>query len=97
MSSAEGGHPLSRRFDTVHVMSGGFLNLYLNMVERMPWFLGANFSTLVIILPVSQVSGAQLDFDTLILDSTPILPKPESFTRFARAYMATGQVINLFN
>lgn len=57
-------HPLARRFDVVHVMSGGFLNLYLLLS-----------------------AGVKIDFNTLVLDSTPILPKPSSFTRFARAYM----------
>lgn len=32
-------------------------------------------------------SGVQLRCDTLLFDSTPILPKPAAFTRFARAYM----------
>jgi len=64
--AAVDSHPLSRHFDRVHVMSGGFLNLYLQ-----------------------KLGGASLTFDTLVLDSTPILPKPTSFTRFARAYMAT--------
>ena len=57
---------ISRPFDVVHVMSGGFLNLYLTLMAGVP-----------------------LKFDTLVLDSTPILPKPASFTRFARAYMAS--------
>jgi len=65
-ASKHANNPLSRHFDVVHVLSGGFLNLYLQLL-----------------------SGAAIDFDTLVLDSTPILPKPTSFTRFARAYMAT--------
>jgi len=32
-------------------------------------------------------SGVQLRCDTLLFDSTPILPKPAAFTRFARAYL----------
>lgn len=32
-------------------------------------------------------SGVELRCDTLLFDSTPILPKPAAFTRFARAYM----------
>jgi len=40
-------------------------------------------------LYLQKLGGARLTFDTLVLDSTPILPKPTSFTRFARAYMAT--------
>ena len=32
-------------------------------------------------------SGVGLRFNTLLCDSTPILPKPAAFTRFARAYM----------
>lgn len=60
----DGGHPLAREFDTVHVMSGGFLNLYQLLF-----------------------AGVKIDFKTLVLDSTPILPKPAAFTRFARAYM----------
>ena len=57
---------IARSFDVVHVMSGGFLNLYLTLL-----------------------SGVPLRYSTLVLDSTPILPKPASFTRFARAYMAS--------
>jgi hypothetical protein len=60
----DGGHPLAREFDVVHVMSGGFLNLYQLLF-----------------------AGVKIDFKTLVLDSTPILPKPAAFTRFARAYM----------
>ena len=32
-------------------------------------------------------SGVDLRFNRLLFDSTPILPKPSAFTRFARAYM----------
>lgn len=65
-SPAGEAHPLARKFDVVHVMSGGFLNLYQLLF-----------------------AGVKIDFNTLVLDSTPILPKPASFTRFARAYMQT--------
>ena len=40
-------------------------------------------------LYLQLLGGAQLDYDLLVLDSTPILPSPQSYTRFARAYMAT--------
>jgi len=30
-------------------------------------------------------TGPVLRYDTLLLDSTPILPKPAAYTRFARA------------
>jgi hypothetical protein len=55
---------LDRRFDVVHCMSGGFLNLYLLLSARVPLRCG-----------------------TLVMDSTPILPQPRAFVRFARAYM----------
>jgi len=62
--ASEEGHPLAREFDVVHVMSGGFLNLYQLLF-----------------------AGVAIEFKTLVLDSTPILPKPAAFTRFARAYL----------
>lgn len=40
-------------------------------------------------LYLQLLGGAKLDYDLLVLDSTPILPSPQSYTRFARAYMAT--------
>lgn len=57
---------MTRKFDVVHVMSGGFLQLYQLLY-----------------------SGVKIDFNTLVLDSTPILPRPSSFVRFARAYLST--------
>jgi len=59
---------LERKFDVVHVMSGGFLHLYQLLY-----------------------SGVKIDFDTLVLDSTPILPRPRSFVRFARAYLSSNK------
>jgi len=38
-------------------------------------------------LYVLRRSGVGLTFSNLLLDSTPIMPKPTAFTRFARAYM----------
>lgn len=38
-------------------------------------------------LYVLMHSGIPLRFSTLLLDSTPILPKPDAFARFARAWM----------
>lgn len=55
---------LARKFDVVHCMSGGFLNLYLILSAKIP-----------------------VQFDHLVMDSTPIMPKPAAFVRFARAYM----------
>lgn len=57
-------HPLGRHFDVCHVMSGGFLNLYLLLAAGVP-----------------------VQYDKIILDSTPILPKPRAFTSFQRAYL----------
>jgi len=54
---------LARKFDVVHCMSGGFLNLYLILAAKIP-----------------------LEFEHLVMDSTPIMPKPAAFVRFARAY-----------
>jgi hypothetical protein len=34
-------------------------------------------------------SGVDLTFDTALFDSTPILPRPSSFARFTRAYLAS--------
>lgn len=34
-------------------------------------------------------SGVGLKFNRILFDSTPILPKPAAFTRFARAYLAS--------
>lgn len=41
-------------------------------------------------------AGVPLEFDNLVLDSTPILPKPSSFVRFTRAYLEDNglQLIN---
>ena len=36
---------------------------------------------------VLRRSGVPLTFSSLLLDSTPILPKPAAFTRFTRAYL----------
>lgn len=58
---------VSRHFDVVHCLSGGFLSLY-----------------------VLLRSGNRLTYDTLLLDSTPILPKPVAYTRFARAFLAAA-------
>lgn len=58
---------VSRHFDVVHCLSGGFLSLY-----------------------VLLRSGTRLSYDTLLLDSTPILPKPVAYTRFARAFLAAA-------
>jgi hypothetical protein len=55
---------LSREFDVVHCLSGGFLALY-----------------------VILSSGVDLRFSTLLCDSTPILPKPSAFSRFACAFL----------
>ena len=64
VASVKSDNQLARKYDVVHCMSGGFLNLYLTLA-----------------------SGAQLEFDTLVLDSTPIMPKPSSFVRFLRAWL----------
>jgi hypothetical protein len=58
---------VSRHFDVVHCLSGGFLSLY-----------------------VLLRSGNRLSYDTLLLDSTPILPNPVAYTRFARAFLAAA-------
>jgi hypothetical protein len=41
-------------------------------------------------------AGVPLLFDHLVLDSTPIMPKPSSFVRFTRAYLADngGKLFN---
>ena len=44
-------------------------------------------------------SGVGLRFSTLLFDSTPILPQPAAFTRFARAYMrqaGLGPLLRVF-
>lgn len=45
--------------------------------------LSGGFLSLYVLLR----SHVPLTFSTLLLDSTPILPKPAAFTRFARAYL----------
>eukprot|EP00933_Yihiella_yeosuensis_P055943 TRINITY_DN5491_c3_g1_i1.p1 TRINITY_DN5491_c3_g1~~TRINITY_DN5491_c3_g1_i1.p1 ORF type:complete len:472 (-),score=56.01 TRINITY_DN5491_c3_g1_i1:94-1488(-) len=58
-------HPLARRVDVVHCLSGGFLNFYLLRAAGVPLECG----------------------DALLLDSTPILPKPKAFATFTRQFL----------
>lgn len=48
--------------------------------------LSGGFLSLYVLLR----SGSRLSYDTLLLDSTPILPKPAAYTRFARAFLAAA-------
>ena len=49
---------------------------------------------------LTRGAGVPLACDTLLLDSTPILPKPRAFTTFARQFMRDalpfGKVVDLF-
>lgn len=57
--------------------------------------LSGGFLALYVLLS----SGVGLRFSTLLFDSTPILPKPAAFTRFARAYMrqaGLGPLLQVF-
>ncbi|CAM9758800.1 unnamed protein product [Chrysoparadoxa australica] len=56
---------------------------YLNRHYDVVYCMSGGFLNLYILL----ASGVPLTFDKLVMDSTPILPKPSSFVRFARAYM----------
>jgi len=64
--------------------------------EPEPHALGRKFDVVhclsggFLSLYVLRRSRVALTFQTLLLDSTPILPKPAAFTRFTRAYLQSA-------
>ena len=80
-SSSSGGEARAkkRKKGPSFVQSPSELERHFDVVHC----LSGGFLALYVLLR----SGVGLRFNTLLCDSTPILPKPAAFTRFARAYM----------
>uniref|UniRef100_A0A7S4PFY4 Uncharacterized protein n=2 Tax=Guillardia theta TaxID=55529 RepID=A0A7S4PFY4_GUITH len=49
--------------------------------------MSGGFLNLGLVIMGMEAAGAPFSFKCLVLDSTPIMPQPKAFVRFARAYM----------